>query len=74
MQRPLDLMSKAIRSQEAKWALIIHLTTWAQERKHIYFYIPFAVFKTSSSPLALSNGVASVSENIIWQIVCKSRC
>lgn len=30
--------------------------------------IPFAVFKTSSSPLALSNGTASVSENI-WPIV-----
>lgn len=38
-------------------------------RRLIIFYLalPFAVFKTSSSPLALSSGITSVSENI-WLV------
>ena len=33
-------------------------------------YIPFAVFKTSRSPLALSNGITSVSDNI-WSVISR---
>lgn len=62
-----EFSKKAISVLRKQTALIVCI--------YIYIYIPgliidipFAVFKTRSSPPALSNGIASVAENI-WSIV-----